>query len=265
MLAKNLTFLAHADAAGIVLGARVPIVLTSRADSVRTRLASCAVAALYADARRREGRGAGGLMQAILVVNAGSSSLKFQIFAIDGDAAGAAGEGPDRRHRRAPAPARPAGADGAALVDRSYRAGGAARPARRHRASSARWLRASAASSSARSATASCTAAPTTTGRCGSTRTSSARLAALEPLAPLHQPNNLAPIRLAHGDRPGHAAGRLLRHRLPPRPPGAHRLLRPAARALRRGRAPLRLPRPLLRVRRRAPARRSRPRSPAAG
>jgi phosphate acetyltransferase len=53
MLAKNLTFLAHADAAGIVLGARVPIVLTSRADSVRTRLASCAVAALYANVRRR--------------------------------------------------------------------------------------------------------------------------------------------------------------------------------------------------------------------
>ena len=52
MLAKNLTFLAHADAAGIVLGARVPIVLTSRADSVRTRLASCAVAAIYANARR---------------------------------------------------------------------------------------------------------------------------------------------------------------------------------------------------------------------
>jgi phosphate acetyltransferase len=53
MLAKNLTFLARADAAGIVLGARVPIILTSRADSVRTRLASCAVAVLYADARRR--------------------------------------------------------------------------------------------------------------------------------------------------------------------------------------------------------------------
>ncbi|WP_425353825.1 phosphate acetyltransferase [Ancylobacter gelatini] len=52
MLAKNLTFLAHADAAGIVLGARVPIILTSRADSVRTRLASCAVATLYAAARR---------------------------------------------------------------------------------------------------------------------------------------------------------------------------------------------------------------------
>ena len=53
MLAKNLTFLSRADAAGVVLGARVPIVLTSRADSVRTRLASCAVAALYANALRR--------------------------------------------------------------------------------------------------------------------------------------------------------------------------------------------------------------------
>jgi len=53
MLAKNLSFLAQADAAGIVLGARVPIILTSRADSVRTRMAYCAVAALYADARRR--------------------------------------------------------------------------------------------------------------------------------------------------------------------------------------------------------------------
>ena len=47
MLAKNLSFLSHADAAGIVLGARVPIILTSRADSVRTRMASCAVAALF--------------------------------------------------------------------------------------------------------------------------------------------------------------------------------------------------------------------------
>jgi phosphate acetyltransferase len=50
---RALSFLAKADAAGIVLGARVPIILTSRADSVRTRMASCAVAALYADARRR--------------------------------------------------------------------------------------------------------------------------------------------------------------------------------------------------------------------
>jgi phosphate acetyltransferase len=55
MLAKSLTFLAGADAAGIVLGARVPIILTSRADSVMTRLASCAVAVLVAHARREAG------------------------------------------------------------------------------------------------------------------------------------------------------------------------------------------------------------------
>jgi len=53
MLAKSLTFLADADAAGIVLGARVPVILTSRADSTITRLASCAVASLVADAQRR--------------------------------------------------------------------------------------------------------------------------------------------------------------------------------------------------------------------
>jgi len=52
MLAKSLSMLAHADAAGIVLGAKVPIVLTSRADSVMARLASCAVASLVAQTRR---------------------------------------------------------------------------------------------------------------------------------------------------------------------------------------------------------------------
>ena len=52
MLAKSLTFLADADSAGIVVGARVPIILTSRADSVMSRLASCAVAVLVAKARR---------------------------------------------------------------------------------------------------------------------------------------------------------------------------------------------------------------------
>jgi len=52
MLAKQLTFLANADSAGLVLGARVPIILTSRADSVRSRIASCAVAMLAAHARR---------------------------------------------------------------------------------------------------------------------------------------------------------------------------------------------------------------------
>ncbi len=56
MLAKSLTFLAGADAAGIVLGAKVPIILTSRADSLTARLASCAVATLVAEARRVSAR-----------------------------------------------------------------------------------------------------------------------------------------------------------------------------------------------------------------
>ena len=55
ILAKQLTFLANADAAGIVLGARVPIILTSRADTVRARLASCAIATLLVDWRRQTG------------------------------------------------------------------------------------------------------------------------------------------------------------------------------------------------------------------
>jgi phosphotransacetylase len=53
ILAKLLSFLANADSAGLVLGARVPIILTSRADSIRSRIASCAVAMLAAHARRR--------------------------------------------------------------------------------------------------------------------------------------------------------------------------------------------------------------------
>jgi phosphotransacetylase len=53
ILAKQLTFLAHADSAGLVLGARVPIILTSRADSVRSRIASCGIAMLVAHARRQ--------------------------------------------------------------------------------------------------------------------------------------------------------------------------------------------------------------------
>ena len=52
MLAKQLTFLARADSAGLVLGARVPVILTSRSDNVRSRIASCAVAVLAAHARR---------------------------------------------------------------------------------------------------------------------------------------------------------------------------------------------------------------------
>jgi phosphate acetyltransferase len=53
MMAKQLSFLANADSAGLVLGARVPVILTSRADSLRSRIASCAVAVLAAHARRQ--------------------------------------------------------------------------------------------------------------------------------------------------------------------------------------------------------------------
>ena len=54
MMAKQLSFLANADSAGLVLGAKVPVILTSRADSVRSRIASCAVAVLAAHARRQQ-------------------------------------------------------------------------------------------------------------------------------------------------------------------------------------------------------------------
>jgi phosphotransacetylase len=54
MLAKQLSFLANADSAGLVLGAKVPIILTSRADTVRSRIASCAVAVLAAHSRRQQ-------------------------------------------------------------------------------------------------------------------------------------------------------------------------------------------------------------------
>ena len=57
MLAKQLSFLANADSAGLVLGARVPIILTSRSDTVRSRIASCAVAVLAAHARSQELKG----------------------------------------------------------------------------------------------------------------------------------------------------------------------------------------------------------------
>jgi len=57
MMAKELTFIAHAEAAGLVLGARVPIMLTSRADDEKSRLVSCALAQLY-DAWKRSGRSA---------------------------------------------------------------------------------------------------------------------------------------------------------------------------------------------------------------
>ncbi|WP_416915655.1 MAG: hypothetical protein ACMUJJ_01120 [Roseicyclus sp.] len=81
MIAKELTFLAHAGAAGIVMGAQVPVILTSRADDDKARLASCAVAVLCAEARA---------MRLILTLNAGSSSIKVGLY--EAGAAGGLGE-----------------------------------------------------------------------------------------------------------------------------------------------------------------------------
>jgi Phosphate acetyl/butaryl transferase len=73
MLAKRLEYLGEAQAAGIVLGARVPIVLTSRADSPATRLASCAVTLAFGR------RGPRVLSRVLLVIDVGSSSVKFSV------------------------------------------------------------------------------------------------------------------------------------------------------------------------------------------
>ena len=259
MLAKNLTFLARADAAGIVLGARVPIILTSRADSVRTRLASCAVAAIYANARRRTTAGPRRLMDAILVVNAGSSSLKFQVF-------GLAGGGLERRVRGQidgiGVRPRLKAADGAgtALVDRSFEPAEVGDlPAAI--AETRDWLR-TLEGLDLRAIGHRVVHGGPEFDRTGPDRRGRPRPARPLPgagaAAPAEQPRADPP---RHGDRPGRAAGRLLRHRLPPRPRAAHRLLRPAARALRRGHPPLRLPRPQLRVHRRTACPRSRRRS----
>ena len=75
MLAKQLEYLAEAQMAGIVLGARVPIILTSRSDGTLARLGSCAIALLLA-----RHKGDKTVSDAILVLNAGSSSIKFSVF-----------------------------------------------------------------------------------------------------------------------------------------------------------------------------------------
>ena len=122
MLAKNLAYFAKADSAGIVLGARVPVVLTSRADTARARMASCAVAALYANAQASacSNRCRVIAMDTILVVNAGSSSVKFQIFSVEG-------EGKLRRQIKGQMDGigsrprlRASGADSDPLADRAY-------------------------------------------------------------------------------------------------------------------------------------------------
>ncbi len=214
MLAKSLSFLAGADAAGIVLGARVPIILTSRADSLQSRLASCAVASLLVASRggtRRRPcddgpRGASGPGRAgpamtapgaLFVLNAGSSSIKFALYRHHA--------GPDRPE---PVPLfhgqieRIASAPRLAIVD----AAGASLAA--HECGGATFDHHDATAEILRVATGLLRGLPVlAVGHrevhggmefASPVRIDAAvleKLAALIPLAPLHQPHNLAPIR----------------------------------------------------------------------
>ena len=174
MLAKQLSFLANADSAGLVLGARVPVILTSRADSLRSRIASCA--------RRGAGRPRPAATPRALSgreapwtttrssCNAGSSSLKFCVYRRPSDEALAArGARPDRRHRHVAA-LHGQGRRRRVAGRRDARRVGAATAARR----STSWPRGCAPATAARacsaSATASCTAAPGTPARASSRR-----------------------------------------------------------------------------------------------
>ena len=121
MLAKQLTFLADADAAGIVLGARVPIILTSRADSVRAawRPAPSPRFLPMPGAARRASGGVIAMAEALLVINAGSSSVKFSALRPGGRPGPTLTfQGRSRASARIRASSRMM--PGAALVDRRY-------------------------------------------------------------------------------------------------------------------------------------------------
>ena len=192
------------------------------------------------------------MADAIVVLNAGSSSIKFSLFVARGadlelDVRGQI-EGlytaprfvaKDARRRDDRARSRwregtKLGHDGALRAPAAISCAGARRRPR-----------------SSASATASCTAALDYREPVRVDATVLATLETLIPLAPLHQPHNLAPIRALLGARAGAAAGRLLRHLVPPHATRrSRRRFALPAELHRRGRAPLRLPRPVLRVHR---------------
>ena len=210
MLAKQLSFLANADSAGLVLGARVPIILTSRADSVRSRIASCARGGMLAaharggnSFRRHVTSQSASAMEdyALVVLNAGSSSLKFSVYRrpeaaawpleargqIDGIGTSPRFTASDGAGARSPTSGWTPASTGAARSTRS--AHGSAR--------------ATAAPACSASATAWSTAAPRYAGPTIVTPEVLADLRALIPLAPLHQPYNLAAIDAVSERLPG--------------------------------------------------------------
>ena len=196
MLAKNLSFLANADAAGIVLGARVPIILTSRADNVAHAHGVLRGGGALRPSPRRDSAAMAAHERCrtrILVLNAGSSSIKFQLFdVVGGDGSSWLLKGQLEGIGTHAAPHRPR-TPRARAVDRDVRrrprspdVAGGARPARRL-AARAR----SAALAGRASATASCMAAPTTPRRCWSTTRSWSELErarAAGAAAPAEQP-----------------------------------------------------------------------------
>ena len=221
MLAKSLSFLAGADAAGIVLGAKVPIILTSRADE------RDGAARFLRSGDARGGRAAGrrlgghsvmagaGMTECIAVFNAGSSSIKFAIFDKD-DPDGIAVQGPirtisasrprltDRRWRRR----RSLQAGVASEGDRPRQAtthhpGNRDRTAWRARPSPAIGHRVVHGGTKF--------AAPVLINS-----DVIAELEKLTPLAPLHQPHNLTPIKAIAGSRAAHPPGRLFRYGFSP-------------------------------------------------
>ena len=196
MLAKNLTFLAKADSAGIVLGARVPIILTSRADSLRARhgivrsrgaLRRCAPPRANLSAQR-ERHGYDSRRQRRIV------ERQVPGLCLTGEAGlqrrsrgrwmeSAAGRNCGRWTVRPPCWSI------ASMGSRPFRTSPRRLPLRE------RGCATSCTSSRVPSATASCTVVPSSIARCASIRTILSRLERYTNLAPLHQPFNLAPIR----------------------------------------------------------------------
>ena len=197
------------------------------------------------------------MADAIAVLNAGSSSLKFSLFA-------------DARRRARARRARPGRrALHVAALRREGRATG--RCSTRSRGARARRSAMTARSTTSSRSCARELAEHRLVGvghrvvhggldyarRCASTRHGRRRSRSYVPLAPLHQPHNLAPIRLLLERAARPAAGRVLRHRVPPRAAAGRAGVRAAASDHRARRAPLRLPRPVVRVHRAGAAARS--------
>ena len=219
MLAKNLAYFAKADGAGIVLGARVPVVLTSRADSARSRMASAAVAALYRRCPPAQSANCGSViaMDTILVVNAGSSSVKFQVFAIEGEGAlrrqiKGQMDGIGSRPRL-----RASGPTGDPLTDRAYPIE-AVPDVPAAMAVAGAWLRDELNINPIAVGHRVVHGGPEYDRPVLVDHAVVARLERYVSLAPLHQPHNLAPIRTLLEQFPDAAAGRLLRYRVSPRP-----------------------------------------------